>query len=246
MCGRYSAAKPFLALVRSLGVKLQKMGEWTPRYNIAPTQPAPMVYKPANGLELGKARWGFESFRRENHASGPLRINARLETLADKPGFDKLHLSKRCLLPADGFYEWQTRNGRRQPFRVVLKDQEPFFMAGLWRSGGIQSHATSPGSSAPNQGQETETAYTVITCPACPALQPLHDRMPVILRGAEALAWMEIPGQTSDSINQMAYAGPFFIYPVGEWVNSAKTEDPRCIDRIRLDLDWFEQPWWEQ
>jgi putative SOS response-associated peptidase YedK len=155
---------------------------------------------------------------------------------------------RRCLIPADSFYEWQERDGKWQPFRVMLKSGEPFCFAGLWErwiKPASRDHAeTDLDEALPS---ETIESFTIITQPANAAIAPLHDRMPVILQSRHYDWWLKTDDPRSEMHKSaMAFPEntPLKIYPVSQLVNSPKTDDPRCIEPVRIDFDLFERQWW--
>ena len=145
-----------------------------PRYNIAPTQDAPVVRqtKDADEREMDMLRWGLVPSWSQGPDSGYSMINARAETVATKPAFRSAFRFRRCLVPADGFYEWRKVAGRKQPYRITVKDGEPFAFAGLWE------HWTGP------DGYVVQS-FTIVVTEANELLRPIHDRMPVILDPAD-------------------------------------------------------------
>jgi len=155
---------------------------------------------------------------------------------------------RRCLIPADSFYEWQEREGKRQTFRVMLKSAEPFCFAGLWEKWikpPSRDHADTDLDKAPPS--ETIESFTIITRAANAAIAPLHDRMPVIIAPSHYGWWLKDDDPRSESHKlalERAPDDPLKIYPVSDLVNSPKTDDPRCIEPVRIDRDMFERQWW--
>ncbi len=151
-----------------------------PRHNVAPTQSVPVVRLTAGGegRELVLVRWGLIPHWAKDPSIGNRLINARAESVADKPSFRDAFRRRRCLVVADGFYEWQKLGTRKQPFLIRLKNREPFAFAGLW------SRWRTP------EGGDLDTC-TIITTDANPLLAPIHDRMPVILAPADHACWLD-------------------------------------------------------
>ena len=178
-----------------------------PRYNIAPTQPVPVVRAPAGARELTTSRWGLPA---SWPGGPPVLINARAETAADKPTFRDSFRKRRCLVPASGFYEWQKRpGGRKQPFLFRRPDGAPFAVAGLWE----------------------RDACALLTTAADAVVAPVHDRMPLILPRADFALWLDPGAQLADLrglIRPGAEAG-LLALAVGPWVNDARHEGPRCV-----------------
>jgi len=131
MCGRYTAAKDFNELIKLVGVIMARAPFIAPRYNIAPTQLAPVIYMERHQPAMKLMRWGLIPSWAKDESVGSANINARSETLQSRNSFREAFKQRRCLIPADSFYEWQEREGKRQPFRVMLKSGEPFCFAGL-------------------------------------------------------------------------------------------------------------------
>lgn len=218
MCGRYSqAVKPGKLAQR---FRLEPPGPEMPRrYNIAPTQNAPVVTNDAP-KRLRLMRWGLIPAWAKDAAIGNRMINARAETISEKPSFRKPLERRRCLVLADGFYEWRAAAGRAKvPVRIVLKSREPFALAGLW------DLWRGP------EGRELAT-FTIITTQANEVLKPIHDRMPVILRPEEEEKWLA-PGPVEAAklaplLNSYP-AGEMEAYDVSQFVNSPRNDTPECI-----------------
>ncbi len=183
MCGRYSITKPVEAM-RQLFDFAGPLPNLPARYNVAPTQEVPIIRSQGGdgdgggGRALAMLRWGLIPFWAKEPSIAYRMINARAETVATKPAFRAAFRARRCLVPADGFYEWQKRGRAKQPFRIVLKGEALFAFAGLWErwSGG--------------EGEVIESC-TIIVTEANELLRPIHDRMPVILDPADLGAWLD-------------------------------------------------------
>src|SRR5271170_1058026 len=130
MCGRYTIAKDLTELMKLVEI-IMRVG-FVPRYNIAPTQQAPVIFMEKQKPEMKMMRWGLIPAYAKDENTGKALINAKAETLKERAAFKKSYQQRRCLVPADSFYEWQEREGKRQPFRIMLKTGEPFCFAGLW------------------------------------------------------------------------------------------------------------------
>jgi putative SOS response-associated peptidase YedK len=193
-----------------------------PRYNIAPTQTV-IVVSDDGTRTLTEMRWGLIPSWAKDSAIGNRMINARAETVATKPAFRVALRKRRCLIPADGFYEWQPVGRRKQPVYITLKSREPFSFAGLWESW------TAP------DGQEIKTC-TIITTEANDLLKAIHDRMPVILtREAEAV-WLDPTIQDPEGL--LPLLGPYpaeemEAYPVSTQVNNTAHDGQECIQPLR-------------
>ncbi|MGE4373663.1 MAG: SOS response-associated peptidase [Xanthobacter sp.] len=174
MCGRFVQQMPPTAYARLYGVKGEEapLPNTAPRYNAAPTQDLLVLRRnPQTGQRvLSLLKWGLVPAWAKESSGGARLINARSETVRDKPSFRAAWFKKRrCIIPADGFYEWQRQEGRKQPFYITLKNRAPMSFAGLWE-----------GWKNPSSGQWMRT-FTILTCPANEAISALHERMPVIL-----------------------------------------------------------------
>jgi putative SOS response-associated peptidase YedK len=218
MCGRYSLTTPTEALQRLF--RFEGRPNLAPRYNIAPTQDAPVVRLRDGGpeRELAMLRWGLIPAWAKDTTIGAKLINARTESAAEKPAFRAAFAHRRCLVLADGFYEWQVVDRTKQPWRVTLPDGGPFAFAGLWeRWQGVE-------------GVVLQT-YTILTSDANPALAALHDRMPVILAPENHEIWLD-PGAKRETLT--ALLGPYPAdrlawYRVSRRVNNVRNDDAACI-----------------
>jgi putative SOS response-associated peptidase YedK len=190
MCGRFTQfhSAPAIAQV----FELLDVPELTPHYNIAPTQAIAAVVQPASNpqRELRFFRWGLLPSWSKDPTIGARLINARSETVAEKPSFRAAFKYRRCLIPADGFYEWQRQERKKQPFYFHLQDHRPFAFAGLWE------HWQSP------DGSEIETC-TILTTTANELLEPIHDRMPVILPAENYTIWLDPDLQTAKPLQPL-------------------------------------------
>ena len=217
MCGRYVLTSPGEAIAEHF--RLAAVPVYPPRYNIAPTQTALVVREtPAGRREAVGLRWGLVPFWAKEPSIGSRLINARAEGLADKPAFRAAFRRRRCLVPADGFFEWQALAGRRkQPYHVRLAAGEPFAMAGLWEQW------------RPPEGDPVAT-FTIVTTAANGALRVLHDRMPVIVAPADYDEWLSAPDPS-------ALLGPpagavFAVAPIGTRVNDVRNDDPGVLQPV--------------
>ncbi len=220
MCGRFALFSPEEILAAMFG--LEGGGFPPPSYNIAPSRDVAAVrVAPEEGTrrEMALLRWGLIPSWAKDPAMGDRMINARAETAAAKPAFRSAFRRRRCLLPADGFYEWQKAGTRKQPYFVRMADGKPFALAGLWERW---------------EGPDGAVAScTILTTDANALLAPIHDRMPVIVAPADFERWLD-PGR-QDPADLMALARPYpaaamVAFPVRTLVNSPATDDPRCIE----------------
>ena len=187
------------------------------RYNIAPTQAAPVVRVDANGTrEMPMLRWGLVPPWAKELAVGTKMINARGETAHEKPAFREAMKARRCLVPATGFYEWKGIAGRKQPFAITLPDRPVFAFAGLWESW------------RPRDGEPVET-FTIVTTDANETIARIHDRMPVILPREAEEKWLS--GDAADAVGLVKpYAGTVTTRAVSRFVSSSVNEGPECLN----------------
>lgn len=218
MCGRFTLHARLNLLLQQFA--LEAGPELAPRYNIAPTQMVPIVRCDLPGhREISLMRWGLIPAWAKDPSIGNRLINARAETVATKPAFRAAFKRRRCLVPADGYYEWQKIGKTKQPYYIRLPDGGPFALAGLWESW----HEEQEG------GQRT---FTLITTDANDATRGIHDRMPVILSPDDYAVWLDPEFQLREPLEALLRpydAGPMRIDPVSTRVNSPKHDDPECI-----------------
>lgn len=221
MCGRFTLAVP--DRVEEF-FQLAGVPELKPRYNIAPTQPAPVVRLDAEKQErrLCMLHWGLIPYWAGDPAVGGRMINARSETVTARPAFRNAFKKRRCLVIADGFYEWQKKPGekRKQPYYIRMRDETPFAFAGLWE------RWTGP-------DQAVIESCTVLTTGPNELMQPLHNRMPVILPRENYDAWLH--PLTPSAARLEAMCRPFdsdamIAFPVSTLVNSPANDQPACIE----------------
>jgi putative SOS response-associated peptidase YedK len=214
MCGRYAlTSSPAIIAER---FHLLWTPELAPHYNIAPGQVIPVVRDTGQGRELALLKWGLIPSWAKQASIGMKLINARSETLADKPAFRGAYRQRRCLIPADAFYEWKAVAGRKQPYCIRLRDAGPFGMAGLWERW-----------IDPN-GQAVESC-TIVTVDANTLIAGLHDRMPLIVAPGDYDAWLAAEGH---ALPPAMAAEAMRYYPVSPLVNNAKNDVPACLDPI--------------
>ncbi|HEY9899610.1 MAG TPA: SOS response-associated peptidase [Pantanalinema sp.] len=219
MCGRFSQSATAEAVAEAFG--LAEIPVLSPRYNLAPSQPIPVIRRDPGDKErhLTMARWGLVPSWTRDPEAAPRPINARAETAPEKPTFRDAFRYRRCLIPADGFYEWATRDSRKQPMRFTMQDEHLFAFAGLWERW-----------QGPD-GAVLETA-TVLTTEANPLVRPVHDRMPVILAPGAYEAWLD--PTRHDPAALLSLLGPYpasemKVYPVSPRVNATSSEGPDLI-----------------
>lgn len=222
MCGRYDNLIPRDALVQLFRLEILPPSNFPPRYNIAPTQDIPVVrLEENNHHELMMARWGLIPYWMKEKPKQP-HINARAEAVDRTPMFREAFASRRCLIPATGFYEWERREGGKHPFRFVMKDRAPFAFAGMWEAARI--------------GGERVRSATIIVTAANDLVGRIHDRMPVIL-GPEAYeTWLD-PLSSIDEVKSLLAPFPsagMDSYPVSQAVNHYENDNEACIEPVEL------------
>ena len=223
MCGRFTQLRPWADLVRLYRVtESAPSPDWPPRYNVAPTLDVPVLRLRQDGARLLEPmRWGLVPYWSKNIAIGNRLINARAETLAEKPAFRPALQRRRCLIPADGFYEWAKQPGRgRQPYRITWAGEPPLAFAGLWER--WQSGPDAP----------FLLSCTIVTVEANERVRPLHDRMPAILDEAAQDVWLDVDGvdaQAACALLRPLDPAWTIVFPVDRYVNAAANEGPRCI-----------------
>lgn len=222
MCGRYTLATPGEEIAATFG--LTESLELEPRFNIAPTQPAPVVRVEDGARAALMCRWGLVPFWAEDPAIGSRLINARAETVADKPAYRDSFEHRRCLVVADGFYEWRRRGGRSQPFLFSRPSGAPFAMAGLWDRW--------------QRGERRLETYTVVTTDANREVGAVHDRMPLVLSARDWPIWLD-PDNPGDAkvrtLLRPAPDGSLAGRPVSPLVDNPANDSPRCIEAVSLD-----------
>jgi putative SOS response-associated peptidase YedK len=224
MCGRYAATLP-PEMMAELFKTLNTL-DLVPRYNIAPTQPVAAIWEESGDRKANFARWGLVPRWVKDPREFPLLVNARSETMGEKPAFRDAVKHGRCILPASGYYEWHTNPDKtKQPYYITFADGAPMALAGLY------SIWVGP------EGEEVDTVAT-ITVPANAQLSVVHDRMPAILRGDEIERWLDVRGTRADAALQMILPledGPLAFHPVSRRVNSAMVDDPDLIRPVTVE-----------
>ena len=220
MCGRYTLASPDHQAIRAR-FPVGESIEIRQRYNVAPTDEVLAVTTDKQGAPRGELlRWGLVPTWAKDPSIGSKLINARLETAAEKPAFRRAFEHYRCLIIADGFYEWQAMPaGPKQPFHITRADGEVFAFAGLWSIWHAQDGATL-------------RTCTILTTAANSTIAPLHDRMPVILAREAETAWLDTataPEQLTEILGGLA-SGHTALHAVGRAVNDARYDGPECLE----------------
>lgn len=217
MCGRIAFTQP--KKVRPSLFGLDVLPELAPRYNLAPSQSLAAIRGTPQGRELVYLKWGLLPAWAKDPQDTYKSINARAETVAEKPSFRSAFKHRRCLILADAFYEWQkTEDGGKQPHCIRMPDSSPFALAGLWEHW-------------EKEGEIIESG-AIITTTANAQMKPLHERMPVILAAADFDLWLDLQRKDPQDLLPLLapFTGELHIYPVNRAVNNPRNDDPRCLD----------------
>lgn len=222
MCGRYTLIITLEELMHHYMVEQHGLHAFSPRYNIAPGQMVPAILHDGRRLRAGQLKWGLVPSWSKTEKDGFKLINARAETLAEKPAFRSAFQKKRCIIPADGFYEWQRRpDGTKQPYRIVVNGGKLFSLAGLYETW------------LDADGNKLGTC-TIITTEPNKLMSGIHDRMPVILKPGDEQTWL---GHRSAPAQLQTLLRPFAndemdAYPVGQAVGNVRNDDASLIKRL--------------
>lgn len=217
MCGRYLITSAPEAIRRLLGYFEQP--NFPPRYNVAPTQPVPVVRMWEGRRQFALVRWGFIPSWAKDPKMVSLMINARSDSAAEKPAFRYAMMRRRCLFPADGFYEWKRDGNARRPYAVLPSEGGPIAFAGLWESW-----------MGPN-GEELETA-AILTTDANATLRPIHNRMPVVIEPGDYERWLDCRAVSVEEASTLLRPAPddfFHAYEVSPAVNSHANDTPNVL-----------------
>jgi putative SOS response-associated peptidase YedK len=230
MCGRYTSTSTTTELATAFGVEEVKTDELPLRYNVAPTQPVyavaeRRVERGARIRQLGAFRWGLVPSWAKDPSVGARMINARAETVATRSAYRDALVRRRCIIPADGFYEWQvTEDGRGQrhkvPHLIRHRDGTPLAFAGLWEVWRRDS------------GGDPLRSCVIVTTAANEHLAPLHDRMPVVLPRGAWDRWLDRANDDVEALRRLLVPAPaddFEAYPVGPLVNNVANDGPELI-----------------
>ena len=222
MCGRYTLTTTDPVRIRArFGLDESAELEEEPRYNIAPTDPVLAIRRTAEGVrEAGRLRWGLVPGRWAERRSGPPLINARAETLRTQPAFAESFRERRCLIPADGFYEWRHDERGKTPVWISRPDGDLFAFAGVWAA--LPRRDDAP----------TLHSCAIVTCEPNELIRPIHDRMPVVLAPDMEAAWLD-PELAEDELPSLllpASAEVLVARDVGDYVNDVRDDGPQLIE----------------
>ncbi len=222
MCGRYTITKTKPEIVARFSPDLDQLEVKLPRYNLAPSQNAPILYRNENQTVLTSFRWGLIPSWSKTENTGYSMINARVESVMEKRSYSKLLKNNRCLAVADGYYEWVITKQGKVPHRIQNKDKGLFAFAGLWNQW-----------QSPNE--QVINSFTILTMSSeyQNSIKSLHDRMPVILNPGEESDWLrseDEPGKILERAIESCKSGEVIAYPVSSLVNSPKNDSVSCIE----------------
>jgi putative SOS response-associated peptidase YedK len=224
MCGRYKLTVPFQEIVRLYN--LTNSVNLQPRYNIAPSQDVlAVIYDADAKVRRGEMlRWGLVPFWAQDIKIGYNLINAKAETVADKPAYREAFKKRRCIIPADAFYEWaETGNSLKQPYAIVMKDRGVFGFAGLWEKWTDKASG------------EVVRSCTIITTEPNALCAPIHDRMPAILDPAEYVRWLGQRPVTTNELHAMLKPYPadqMGCFKIGPKIGNVKYDEPSLVAPI--------------
>jgi len=225
MCGRFAGFRPLEELIDHFPIDVSKV-EVVENYNVAPSQQILAIARYEGKNHLVKFHWGLVPFWAKDKKIGNQLINARSETASAKPSFRAAFRKRRCLILADGFFEWKGDQGNKQPMFLTLPDGRPFAFAGLWETWD-------------NKGQESipYRSCTILTRGASASVQPIHHRMPVILKPAAYDAWLDPANgdvRELQEILQNRIHTQLKSTPVSRQVNSIRNNDPANLRQVEL------------
>jgi putative SOS response-associated peptidase YedK len=223
MCGRFAFYSPHEAVIRLFGVAAAP--EIEPRWNIAPTQFIATVREAGGPREVAMLYWGLVPSWAKEKSIGARMINARSETLGQKPSFRNAFRRRRCLILTDGYYEWQRAGAVKQPYFIGFDDGQPFGMAGLWERW-----------RDPATGQPLESCCIVTTSPAA-RVAHVHDRMPVIVPPEAYAEWLDPKNEATDRLARLfepCSRPDLRARPVSRRVNDARNQGPELIEEERV------------
>jgi len=223
MCGRFARRSTQQVLADWFGVELEDMPWFAPSFNAAPqsVQPVVRLNRDSGKREFALARWGLVPFWARDAKLGYSTFNARAEEAARKPAYREALKKRRCLVPADAFYEWRRPDAKtREPFAIALRDGEPCALAGLWERW------------QPQQGPPLET-FTILTTDPNALMEPIHNRMPVILAPRDYARWLESgdPSRPPVDLLRPFPAEAMVAWRVGDRVGNVRNNDAGLLER---------------
>ncbi|MBV8736407.1 MAG: SOS response-associated peptidase [Alphaproteobacteria bacterium] len=213
MCGRFYLTAPPAEIRKQF--KVQNVPALMPHYNIAPTQTSPIVIAEGKGRELHLARWGLVPPWSRDLSLGARMINAPAAALEERAAYSAPFRSQRCLVPANGFFEWEAHGSKKQPYKIAVRNGALIAFAGLWEKW------------TPESGDPVET-FTIITTAASKLISEVHDRMPVIIAPADYQLWLTASPATAKKL-LLPYASGLTITPISERVNNIQNDDVELL-----------------
>jgi putative SOS response-associated peptidase YedK len=225
MCGRFGAEREYVELARRYQAVIKAIDPG-PRYNVAPTDPVPVIVAYDGERYLAHHRWGLVPYWAKDLAVGNRMINARAETVATLPAFRESFVGRRCIIPASRFYEWKTADGSRQPYTILRNDGFPMSFAGVW------AVWRNPASN------ERVLSCSIVTTTANGMMAELHDRMPVILGDEELGLWLDPAVKDVDRLQALlrpCAEDELCAYPVSRLVNRPGNDGPELIAPLPLE-----------
>lgn len=226
MCGRFSITSPLDALAQLFGT-VGPIPNLPPRYNLAPTQDAPVVRQGRSVRRLTLLRWGLVPAWSKGPGGRSVMINARADTVTEKPAYRDAFRQRRCLVPADGFFEWQAVVGGKRAMRIARPDGAPFAFAGLWERW------------MPPGGAPAVDSFAIVTTEANHTLRPIHARMPVVLAPDDWPAWLEGPPAAALPLMRPAPDDALVAHPVSARVGDVRNDDAGLLAPDAPEPDLF-------
>ncbi|MBY6065964.1 SOS response-associated peptidase [Leisingera aquaemixtae] len=221
MCGRFAITLPTDAMAQLFAAQPANDLPKVPNFNVCPTNPVHVVQAGDTGRQLVSMRWGFLPHWYKSESAGPLLINARAETIAEKPAFAKAARERRCLIPATGFYEWtKSEDGARLPWYIHRSDGAPIAFAAVWQNWGTD---------------DPVKTCAIVTTAANQGLSAIHHRMPLILEAEDWGKWLGEEGHGAARLMQPGPEGVLDYHRVDPAVNSNRAEGPELIEPFGED-----------
>ena len=223
MCGRFTIFDNLESLRKYFPID-ETICEVKANYNVAPTQEIPVIVQENGKNILDKYHWGLVPFWADSTKIGNKIINARVESVDEKPAFRNAFKIRRCLIPANGFYEWKGKKGQKQPMYITRTDFKPFLFAGLWEKW--------------DKKGSQDTVYkscVIITMPSSKSIRDIHNRMPVILKPDSYKVWLDQENQDVENLKDILRDGiitEFLSHPVSKRVNKVENNDPSNIEPL--------------
>lgn len=223
MCGRFTLFSPYEKLIEEFNVEMAFSEElYMESYNIAPSHQIVAIINDGKMNRMGYLKWGFLPSWAKDEKMASKMINARSETVDEKPSFKKSFFERRCIIPMDSFYEWKREGSSKTPMRIKMKDDSLFAVAGLWNTWQSQT------------GEKVHTC-TILTTESNEFMTPIHNRMPVILNKEHQKLWLNPCMEDKEELKSLLVPCPsdwLTAYPVSNKVNSPKNNSKELIERV--------------